>query len=152
MSGEQAPNTPGAADAARPAPSTAGGMLRAAREAAGMTLDTAAQQLKLAPRQVTALEEGDFASLPGRTFVRGFLRNYARLVHVDHVSIAKSGRALRERDPERVRWQRLGLEDCGSGEVGGEDGWWLVVRGWWIQRMAVAVGDRCRQNHFAERV
>ncbi len=48
-----------------------------------MTLDTVAQQLKLAPRQVTALEEGDFASLPGRTFVRGFLRNYARLVHVD---------------------------------------------------------------------
>jgi len=80
---EQAPNSPGAGEGARPAPSTAGGMLRAAREAAGMTLDTVAQQLKLAPRQVTALEEGDFASLPGRTFVRGFLRNYARLVHVD---------------------------------------------------------------------
>ena len=83
MSIGQVPTSTGAGEGARPAPSTAGGMLRAAREAAGMTLDTVAQQLKLAPRQVTALEEGDFASLPGRTFVRGFLRNYARLVHVD---------------------------------------------------------------------
>ena len=65
------------------AASTAGGMLRAAREATGMSLDTVAQQLKLAPRQVTALEEDDFAKLPGRTFVRGFLRNYARLVRID---------------------------------------------------------------------
>lgn len=61
----------------------AGSMLRNAREAAGMTLDTVAQQLKLAPRQVTALEEGDYASLPGRTFVRGFVRNYARLLQID---------------------------------------------------------------------
>jgi len=65
------------------APPTAGAMLRAAREAMGMSLDTVAQQLKLAPRQVVALEENDFARLPGRTFVRGFLRNYARLVRVD---------------------------------------------------------------------
>jgi cytoskeleton protein RodZ len=65
-----------------PAPS-AGAMLRSAREAMGLSLDAVAQQLKLAPRQVTALEDGDFARLPGRTFVRGFLRNYARLVRVD---------------------------------------------------------------------
>jgi len=64
-------------------PPTAGAMVRAAREAMGMSLDTVAQQLKLAPRQVTALEENDFARLPGRTFVRGFLRNYARLVRID---------------------------------------------------------------------
>jgi len=65
------------------APLTAGAMLRAGREAMGLSQDAVAQQLKLAPRQVTALEEGDFARLPGRTFVRGFLRNYARLVRVD---------------------------------------------------------------------
>jgi cytoskeleton protein RodZ len=38
-----------------------------------------AQQLKLAPRQVRALEEENFGMLPGRTFTRGFMRNYARL-------------------------------------------------------------------------
>ena len=61
----------------------AGALLRAAREAAGLSVDAVAQQLKLAPRQVKALEEGDYTHLPGRTFVRGFVRNYARLVHLD---------------------------------------------------------------------
>ena len=60
-----------------------GAYLRAAREAAGWSLEQAAQQLKLAPRQVKALEEEDFAQLPGRTFARGFVRNYARLLHLD---------------------------------------------------------------------
>src|SRR5215468_7626654 len=60
-----------------------GARLRAAREAAGMSLDQVAQQLKLAPRQVKALEEEDFAHLPGRTFTRGFMRNYARLLNLD---------------------------------------------------------------------
>jgi cytoskeleton protein RodZ len=66
-----------------PVPPTAGALLREAREATGMSIDAVAQQLKLAPRQVLALEDGDFAHLPGRTFVRGFMRNYARLVHID---------------------------------------------------------------------
>lgn len=72
-----------AADAGNAPGPSAGAMLRAAREAAGLSVDAVAQQLKLAPRQVLALEDGDFAKLPGRTFVRGFLRNYARLVNVN---------------------------------------------------------------------
>ena len=39
----------------------AGAQLRAAREAAGLSIDDVAQQLKLAPRQVQALEDEDFA-------------------------------------------------------------------------------------------
>jgi cytoskeletal protein RodZ len=61
----------------------AGALLGAAREASGMSIDTVAQQLKLAPRQVRALEAGEFSHLPGRTFVRGFIRNYARLLRLD---------------------------------------------------------------------
>ena len=61
----------------------AGEMLRSAREGAGLSIDAVAQQLKLAPRQVKAIEEEDFPHLPGRTFVRGFVRNYARLVRLD---------------------------------------------------------------------
>jgi len=68
---------------APPTPAGAGELLRAAREAAGMSIDAVAQQLKLAPRQVKALEDGDYLHLPGRTFVRGFMRNYARLVRLD---------------------------------------------------------------------
>ena len=62
---------------------SAGAALRAAREAAGLPLDAIAQQLKLAPRQVRALEDDDYQHLPGRTFVRGFARNYARFLHLD---------------------------------------------------------------------
>jgi cytoskeleton protein RodZ len=64
-------------------PASAGAELRAAREAAGLTLDDVAQQLKLAPRQVQALEDDDYEKLPGRTFVRGFVRNYARFMQLD---------------------------------------------------------------------
>src|ERR1700676_677667 len=60
-----------------------GARLRAAREAAGLSLDQVAQQLKLAPRQVKALEDESFGELPGRTFSRGFVRNYARLLDLD---------------------------------------------------------------------
>jgi cytoskeleton protein RodZ len=74
---------PASAAGASPVAPTAGALLRGAREAAGLSLEAVAQQLKLASRQVTALEEDDFARLPGRTFVRGFVRNYARLVRID---------------------------------------------------------------------
>lgn len=69
------------ADAA-PLP-TAGMILAHRREAAGLTIDDVALQLKLAPRQVVAIERDDFPSLPGRTFIRGFVRNYARLLKLD---------------------------------------------------------------------
>jgi cytoskeleton protein RodZ len=68
---------------AAPAPAGPGASLKAARERAGLSLDQAAQALKLAPRQVKALEDEDFGQLPGRTFARGFVRNYARLVNLD---------------------------------------------------------------------
>jgi cytoskeleton protein RodZ len=66
-----------------PADGGPGARLRSAREVAGLSLDQVAQQLKLAPRQVKALEDEDFARLPGRTFARGFVRNYARLLNLD---------------------------------------------------------------------
>jgi len=64
-------------------PATAGSTLRSAREAAGLSVDDVALQLKLAPRQVQALEDDDFQHLPGRTFARGFARNYARFIQLD---------------------------------------------------------------------
>jgi cytoskeleton protein RodZ len=69
---------------------SAGARLRQGREAAGLSVDAVAQQLKLAPRQVTALEDDDFAALPGRTFVRGFVRNYARLLRLDAAAVLEA--------------------------------------------------------------
>lgn len=60
-----------------------GEQLRSAREAKKMTVVEAAQALKLSVRQVVALEENDWSHLPGNTIIRGFVRNYARLLKLD---------------------------------------------------------------------
>jgi len=60
-----------------------GEKLRLAREARSLEVADIAQTLKLGPRQVEALECGDWQGLPGQTFIRGFVRNYARLVQID---------------------------------------------------------------------
>jgi cytoskeleton protein RodZ len=60
-----------------------GQLLREARERAHLSAADVARQLRLGLRQVEALEANDFASLPGNTIVRGFIRNYAKLLQVD---------------------------------------------------------------------
>jgi len=67
-----------------------GAELRSAREALGLSLSEVAHQLKLAPRQVEALEAGRFEALPGATFVRGMLRNYARLLRLEPEPLLES--------------------------------------------------------------
>ncbi|RTL03416.1 MAG: helix-turn-helix domain-containing protein, partial [Neisseriaceae bacterium] len=64
-------------------PASPGQMLRAAREAKGWKVEQVASQLKLSRRQIEALEADAFADLPGLTFVRGFVRNYARVLEID---------------------------------------------------------------------
>lgn len=49
----------------------------------GLTLEDVAHHLKFAPRQIEALEAGDFLHLPTGTFARGMLRSYARLLKLD---------------------------------------------------------------------
>jgi len=66
-----------------PALPSVGSQLRQAREGRGLAVSDIAQALKLGPRQVEALERDDWADLPGTTFIRGFVRNYARLVGLD---------------------------------------------------------------------
>ncbi len=62
---------------------TVGERLSQAREARGLSIDEVASALKLGPRQVAALEAGEWQSLPGNAFARGFVRNYARYLELD---------------------------------------------------------------------
>lgn len=71
-----------------------GSVLRKAREAKGLPVADIAQTLKLGQRQVEALERDDWSGLPGTTFVRGFVRNYARLLDVDAAPLMVSLDAL----------------------------------------------------------
>jgi len=102
-----------------------GARLATAREAYGFSLGDVARQLKLSVRQVGALERDDYDAFPSRVFVRGFLRNYAKLLQLDleHQIVklqsseaqieaaahAGSGQALPAVDAPRVHWRRWAL-------------------------------------------
>lgn len=72
------------------AAATVGAELQRAREARGLALSEVAQQLKFAPRQLEALEQDRFDLLPGGTFARGMVRNYARLLKIDPEPLVRS--------------------------------------------------------------
>ena len=60
-----------------------GARLSEARQAQGLATADVARRLKLSVGQVEALEAGRYHDLPGPIFVRGFIRNYAKLVKLD---------------------------------------------------------------------
>jgi cytoskeleton protein RodZ len=64
-----------------------GKMLREARETLGLSVHDIANRIKFAPRQVEALEANDFAHLPQATFLRGFVRSYARVLQLDEAEL-----------------------------------------------------------------
>ena len=64
-----------------------GKTLAAHREAMGWSVEQVADQLKLAVRQVVALEAGDYGSLPSPAVTRGFVRAYAKLMKLDPVPL-----------------------------------------------------------------
>lgn len=70
-----------------------GRILTQAREQAGLTCDEAAARLRLSSRQVSALESGNMGALPGPAFVRGFIRNYAKLLQIDAEPLLEACRA-----------------------------------------------------------
>jgi cytoskeleton protein RodZ len=82
MNSDRPDPSPGAHGAA-PADGLPGRALAAQREALGWTVEQVADQLKMAVRQVVALETGDYAALPSPAVVRGFVRAYAKIVRLD---------------------------------------------------------------------
>lgn len=70
-------------DAAEPQKFSVGAVLREAREQQGLSVADVANRIKFAPRQIEAMEADDYAQLPEATFVRGFVRSYARLLEID---------------------------------------------------------------------
>ncbi|MFC5479441.1 helix-turn-helix domain-containing protein [Massilia suwonensis] len=60
-----------------------GATLSTQRESMGWTVEQVAEQLKLAPRQVVAIEAGDYAALPSPAVTRGFVRAYAKILRLD---------------------------------------------------------------------
>lgn len=76
--GDSRPAVAGEATDAMP-----GQRLGQAREAQNLSAADVARRLKLSVWQVEALESGRYDRLPGPVFVRGFIRNYARLLKLE---------------------------------------------------------------------
>lgn len=64
-----------------------GARLVAAREASGLDIRAVANELHLDLAIIEALENDDTAALPAAIFVKGYLRNYARLVGLSEEEI-----------------------------------------------------------------
>lgn len=59
-----------------------GAKLQKARQAKNIDIQAAAEQLNLKQSVVKALEADDYRGLPNATFVKGYLRNYAKFVDI----------------------------------------------------------------------
>ncbi len=64
-------------------------MLAQAREEMGLSLDQVAEQMKVSISYLRALETDKYEELPCATFVRGYLRNYARLLQLDEKTVVE---------------------------------------------------------------
>ena len=101
---------------------SAGDMLREARQAEGLDLTQVAAETRIPQRHLVAIENGEYAKLPSRTYAVGFSRSYARLLGLDEAVVLRrlreelssgenDGPAHRDRfepgDPARVPSRRL---------------------------------------------
>lgn len=92
-----------------------GGLLREAREAQGMSVFDVAERIKFAPRQIEALEANDYANLPKATFLRGFVRSYARALQLDETALIAALPA--EAVPQAVVSERVKVDVAFPGKL-----------------------------------
>jgi cytoskeleton protein RodZ len=64
-----------------------GELIRGKREAAGMSQAQIGEALHLTLHYIKALENDEYAKLPGLTFVKGYFRSYCRLLKIDENEI-----------------------------------------------------------------
>jgi len=68
-------------------PRSLGQTFAAERERQGLARSDVAQRLHMSAYQIEALETGDFSRLPRGTFLRGFVRNYAKVLGLPAESV-----------------------------------------------------------------
>lgn len=91
------------ADAMTETAAKPGEMLRELRQRLNLTEAEVAVQLNLSPHIIALIEADNFAKLPGHTFVRGYLRAYAKLLGISAEEIINAFNSIypdtRERAP-----------------------------------------------------
>ena len=77
----------------------------------GLTVEEVAVSLKLGADVIEDLEAGDYSRLAGPTFVKGYMRSYARLLHLDEDDLV--GRVELEPEPALITGIGSGKETTG---------------------------------------
>ena len=67
-----------------------GEMLKKAREEKGLAINEIGLSLKISSKILKAIEEGDAAHLPAKTFLRGFVQSYATYLRMDVDAVMSS--------------------------------------------------------------
>jgi transcriptional regulator with XRE-family HTH domain len=102
-----------------------GDMLKAAREARGLTLDKVESETKIRRKYISAMEQGEFETLPGPVYARAFLKNYAKYLNIDTVEITE---ALKEIHPgEDVQAETAETEDKKAVKKPGLMRYWMYL-------------------------
>jgi cytoskeletal protein RodZ len=73
-----------------------GNILKEAREARGLTLEKVEAETKIRKKYISAMEQGEFQTLPGPIYARAFLKNYAKYLNIDTEEISE---VLKEINP-----------------------------------------------------
>lgn len=80
-------------------PERVGDKLRIAREKSGRSMAEIAAKTRIPQRHLEALETSNYDGLPGRTYITGFARAYARALEMNEIEIgAAMRRELAEQD------------------------------------------------------
>jgi cytoskeleton protein RodZ len=121
-----------------------GSHLKTAREARRLSVEEVANRLHLTKNMIMDIEADNYNNRLAFTFIRGYLRSYARLVHVSPDVVLKAFEQLnlKERRPEvllpkvpvttwrveenYVRWATYGVAALVAIVVIGFSAWWLI--------------------------
>lgn len=75
-----------------------GEYLRDERENQGRTLKEISAKINIKEDYLAAIEDNDFDQIPGETFVKGFIRNYANYLGMDGVALVNEYKRSKSND------------------------------------------------------
>lgn len=78
-----------------------GEVLRKQRKAKGISLVEVSEHTKVGKRYLEALENGEYGLLPGESYIRGFLRAYAKYLELDDEALLRQYLEYRQQEAQR---------------------------------------------------
>jgi len=75
-----------------------GHYLRDSRDSLRISVEQAASALHIRAKYLRAIESGELAELPGKAYIRGYIRNYAEYLRLDAEDVLDAYESLRAHD------------------------------------------------------